>query len=63
MRSPPVECSIQAVTLQSGKHVWNKEHCLLCLGCVHKFPKNAIAYTQVTIGYGQYVNPYVKAII
>ena len=57
------QCPIQAITLQVGRPVWSKESCLLCLGCVHKCPKNAIAYTQATIGHGQYVNPHISSVV
>ena len=57
------QCPIQAITLQDGRPVWSKESCLLCLGCVHKCPKNAIAYTQATIGHGQYVNPHISSVV
>ena len=33
---------------------WAKKKCTLCLGCVHRCPKNAIAYTEKTKGHGQY---------
>lgn len=57
------QCPIQAITIQDGRPVWSKESCLLCLGCVHKCPKNAIAYTQATIGHGQYVNPHISSVV
>ncbi len=56
------QCPVGAMKLQDQKPVWIKEKCLLCLGCVHKCPKNAIAYTEDTIGHGQYKNPHIETI-
>lgn len=57
------QCPVGAIELQSQKPVWKKEKCLLCLGCVHKCPVNAIAYTDDTIGHGQYTNPHIFKIM
>ncbi|MGN0291314.1 MAG: EFR1 family ferrodoxin [Lachnospiraceae bacterium] len=54
------QCPSDAIRIENGKPVWIKGKCTLCLGCVHKCPKNAIAYTKKTIGHGQYVNPNVE---
>lgn len=57
------QCPVEAIEMQNKKPVWVKEKCLLCLGCVHKCPMNAIAYTEDTIGHGQYTNPHISEII
>lgn len=57
------QCPAGAIELQSQKPAWIKEKCLLCLGCVHKCPMNAIAYTDETIGHGQYTNPHILEIV
>lgn len=57
------QCPVGAIKLQDQRPAWIKEKCLLCLGCVHKCPMNAIAYTDETIGHGQYTNPHVTAIV
>lgn len=56
------QCPVGAIEMQDKKPVWIKEKCLLCLGCVHKCPRNAIAYTDDTIGHGQYINPHISEI-
>lgn len=57
------QCPVEAIEMQDKKPVWVKKKCLLCLGCVHKCPMNAIAYTEDTIGHGQYTNPHISEII
>lgn len=57
------QCPVGAIEVQNKKPVWVKEKCLLCLGCVHKCPMNAIAYTDDTIGHGQYTNPHISEIV
>lgn len=57
------QCPVQAIELQKQKPTWTKKQCLLCLGCVHKCPLNAIAYTNETIGHGQYVNPHIQSVV
>lgn len=48
------QCPVQAIQVKDGKPEWAKKKCTLCLGCVHRCPKNAIAYTEKTKGHGQY---------
>lgn len=57
------QCPVGAIEVQNKKPVWVKEKCLLCLGCVHKCPMNAIAYTDDTIGHGQYTNSHISEIV
>lgn len=52
------QCPDSVITLKEGKPVWTKERCSLCLGCVHRCPKNAICFGGKTQGKGQYQNPY-----
>lgn len=55
------QCPVHAIKLiRDRRPQWIKPKCTLCLGCVHRCPKNAIAYTSKTIGHGQYFNPNVK---
>ena len=54
------QCPVQAIKVKDGKPEWIKKKCTLCLGCVHRCPKNAITYTEKTKGHGQYYNPNVK---
>ena len=56
-------CPVRAIEIRDGRLVWMKEKCLLYLGCVHRCPGNAIAYTEATIGHGQYTNPHVQGFV
>lgn len=51
------QCPSAAIQLRDGKPVWVKKRCTLCLGCVHRCPKNAIGYTKKTADHGRYWNP------
>lgn len=57
------QCPVKVIEIQEKKPVWIQEKCLLCLGCVHKCPMNAIAYTDDTIGHGQYINPHISEVV
>lgn len=54
------QCPCHVIKVEKGKPVWTKDKCTLCLGCVHRCPVNAIAYTEATKKHGQYFNPHVK---
>lgn len=54
------QCPVSAIKIENSRPMWVKSKCTLCLGCVHRCPKNAISYTKKTIGHGQYFNPNVK---
>lgn len=54
------QCPSHAIKVENEKPVWIKDWCTLCLGCVHRCPVNAIAYTDATKTHGQYFNPHVK---
>ena len=54
------QCPCHVIKVENGKPVWTKDKCTLCLGCVHRCPVNAIAYTEATKNHGQYFNPHVK---
>ena len=51
------KCPVQAIEMQSGKPVWVKEKCVMCLGCLHRCPKFAIQYGKNTKKHGQYLHP------
>lgn len=62
------KCPVQAISMapnrdaqsSSGQHpVWTKEKCAICLGCLHRCPKNAINY-GASAGHGQYLHPKTK---
>lgn len=53
----PKKCPVQAIEMQSGKPVWVKEKCVMCLGCLHRCPKFAIQYGKNTKKHGQYLHP------
>lgn len=54
------QCPMHVIQLINKKPHWQEDECTLCLGCVHRCPVNAIAYTKDTIGHGQYFNSHVK---
>lgn len=54
------ECPAGAIELRSGKPVWVKDKCVLCLGCLHRCPGFSIQCGKRTKKHGQYVNPNVK---
>ena len=52
------QCPVKAIEIQSGKPVWIKEHCTLCLRCLHLCPKFSIQYgDSKTKQHGQYHHP------
>lgn len=52
-------CPISAIQLVDGKPSWVKSACVLCLGCLHRCPKNAIDYGKKTTGKKRYMNSHV----
>ena len=54
------KCPVQAIELKSGRPVWVKEKCVMCLGCLHRCPKFSIQYGEKTKNHGQYTNPHVR---
>lgn len=53
-------CPVNAIEMQSGKPVWTKQNCAMCLGCLHRCPEFAIQYDDKTSKHGQYVHPDMK---
>ena len=52
------QCPVQAIKIQNGKPVRIKEHCTLCLRCLHLCPKFSIQYGDgKTKQHGQYHHP------
>lgn len=47
-------CPSQAIEIQDGKPVWIKKQCSLCLGCLHRCPKESIQYGSKTKKSGRY---------
>lgn len=52
------QCPVGAIELRGGRPVWVKKRCEICLGCLHRCPRFAIAYGRNTAGHGQYQNPH-----
>lgn len=51
------KCPVDAIEIQSGRPVWVKDKCAMCLGCLHRCPKFSIQYGNKTKNHGQYVHP------
>ena len=52
------QCPVKAIKIQNRKPVWVKEHCTLCLRCLHLCPKFSIQYGDgKTKQHGQYHHP------
>ncbi len=49
-------CPVEAIEIRSGKPVWVKEKCAMCLGCLHHCPEFAIQRGNKTAIHGQYVH-------
>ena len=54
------KCPDKAIAMKSGKPVWIKNKCEICLGCLHRCPAFAIQYGFTTKKHGQYINPHTK---
>lgn len=50
-------CPERAIEIRDGKPVWVKDKCALCLGCLHRCPKQAIQKGTKTAGRRRYVHP------
>lgn len=50
------QCPVEAIEIKSGKPVWIKEKCAMCLACLHHCPKFAIQRGDKTASHGQYVH-------
>ena len=54
------ECPVNAISVESGRPVWQKERCVLCLRCLHRCPVSAIEYGRGTKNRGRYTNPHMN---
>lgn len=50
------QCPVNAIDIRSGKPVWVKEKCAMCLGCLHHCPAFAIQRGENTKIHGQYTH-------
>lgn len=50
------QCPVNAIEIRSGKPVWVKEKCAMCLGCLHHCPEFAIQRGSKTKEHGQYIH-------
>lgn len=48
MPSVQKQCPVKAIEMEGGKPVWTEEKCTMCLGYLHRCPKNAISYDHKT---------------
>jgi Fe-S-cluster-containing hydrogenase component 2 len=53
-------CPLKAIRIENEKPVWQSPQCELCLGCLHRCPKQAINFGGQTAKNGRYVNPQTK---
>ncbi len=53
-------CPRKAMRIEKEKPVWQIPQCELCLGCLHRCPKQAIDYGSKTVKNGRYVNLQAK---
>lgn len=49
-------CPDSAIEIKAGKPLWIKDHCAMCLGCLHHCPKFTIQYGKHTKKHGQYTH-------
>ena len=49
-------CPTDSIVIKSGKPVWVKEKCTMCLGCLHRCPEFAIHRGKKTALHGQYTH-------
>lgn len=47
-------CPSEAIKIENGKPVWIKKQCTLCLGCLHRCPKESIQYGKKSRTSGRY---------
>ena len=50
------QCPVDAIEIQSGKPVWVKDKCAMCLGCLHRCHVFAIQRGEKTALHGQYTH-------
>lgn len=50
------QCPTESIEIQSGRPVWVKEKCAMCLGCLHRCPAFAIQRGEKTKIHGQYTH-------
>ena len=49
-------CPTHNIRLVNGRPVWGKD-CVQCVACIHRCPKRAIEYGDVSVDMGRYVHP------
>ncbi len=54
-----LKCPAHAIKMDDKKPVWIKDHCEMCLGCLHRCPVAAIEYGR-SKKHGQYKHPHVE---
>jgi len=47
-------CPSEAIKIEKGKSVWVKKQCNICLGCLHRCPKESIQYGKKSKTSGRY---------
>lgn len=47
-------CPENAIKVENGKPVWIKKQCSICLGCLHRCPKESIQYGRKTKNSGRF---------
>lgn len=47
-------CPEQAINIKNGKPIWIKPQCSLCLGCLHRCPKESIQYGNKSKNSGRF---------
>lgn len=52
------KCPDHAIEMRDGRPVWVKDHCDICMGCVHRCPAFAISFTRLSARNGHYLNPH-----
>lgn len=50
------QCPTESIEIQSGKPVWVRDKCAMCLGCLHHCPVFAIQRGSKTAVHGQYTH-------
>ncbi len=52
-------CPVNNIDIVDNKPVW-KHNCEQCVACINLCPRQAIQYSENTIGRGRYKNPFVE---
>ncbi len=52
-------CPTQNIHLSDGRPAWGKD-CVQCTACIHRCPRHAIEYGDISVGQGRYVHPICK---